>query len=121
MTNGFFCDVHADETTSSQREDRPKYNIRLTREVQEINKRTGKKEKWSSDMNPIASCQKDATELIINRANALGVQIVWGPRYKLTRSKDGKFLRVIHPDDMSVEEKEAADQYEAEKVPQLTR
>lgn len=121
MTNGFFCDIHHDEATSSVRDDKPKYDIRVTRTTQEVNRKTGKKEKWSTDMNFISACHADVMTCIIDRAKALGVEITWSPRYKLTRTKDGKFKRQIHYDDMTAEEREEDDVEQAERVPQLVK
>lgn len=116
MTTGFFCDLHADEASSSQRDDKPKFDVKVTKVVSETNKRTGKKVKWSQDMNVITACNKDVTELIINRAMALGVEIEWSRRYRLGRDSNGKFFREIHPDDLTIEEKAQID-YETEMKP----
>lgn len=113
MTKGTFCDMHKDEASSLIRNDKPVYDIRISRKTPTLNKKTNKQETWTQDLNVISACHTDVMENILKRAEALGIELNWGQRYKLI-NVNGKFGRILHPDDMTDEQKAIAEKVEPE-------
>ena len=105
MTDAKFCDLHESKEGSLIRVGKDAfYQIQVSRTIKEQNPKTGKMVAWTQDTQRLAACHKDFMELIAKRAKALDVEFDWSSRYKLGQV-NGKFARIIHPDDLTADEK----------------
>lgn len=106
MTDAKYCDLHASQEGSLIRIGRDGfYQGQFTHVMKELNPKTGKQNQWMTDTQRLAICHTDFLELIAKRAKGLGVDLDWSARYKLGQV-NGKFSRIIHPDDAGQEETE---------------
>lgn len=91
MTNASFCDLHPDQATSLIRGDKSAVTTLVVQTTVKEVAQDGKKVSWTRETK-LNACPKCTQDLILSRAQALGVNLEWD-EYRLTQ-KDGKYTRV---------------------------
>jgi hypothetical protein len=97
MTDAKFCDIHPDQATSLirvQSGQRSFYTLQLGYDLVEKNAE-GKKTRWTVQSKPMHVCAKCAMEMILKRAQALGVEPEWQDAWRLVKGNDGKYKRLV--------------------------
>lgn len=97
MTDAKFCDIHPDQATSLirvQSGQRSFYTLQLGFDLVEKNA-DGKKTRWTVQSKNLHVCAKCAMDMILKRAQALGVDVEWLDAWRLVKGADGKYKRIV--------------------------
>ena len=97
MTDAKFCDVHPDQATSLirvQSGQRSFYTLQIGYDLVEKNA-DNKKTRWTIDSKKLHVCAKCMTDLVLKRAQALGVEVEWQEPWRLIKDANGKYHRDV--------------------------